>query len=108
MTEEIEKEKDYIDTASDFVDMLRKNIFVLLKFTKADGTVRNMKCTLNFNLIPKIDHPKEVDLSKILKLIKNNKIIHVYDLEKHGWRSVPYDRTEWVENPEKKRFSIKR
>ena len=103
-----EKEKDYIDSAADFIEMVRNNLSVKLKFTKADGTVRIMKCTLNFSLIPKIDQPKELNLPKILKLIKNNKIIHVYDLEKQGWRSVPYDRTEWIENVESKRFKIRR
>lgn len=70
---------------------------VKLKFTKKDGTTRIMVCTLDFRKIPKIDHPKTVNLPKILKLMQNSGILHVYDLEKKGWRSIPFNSIEYIE-----------
>ena len=66
-----------------------------------------MKCTLNFNKIPDKDKPKDINLPKILNLLNKNKIIHVYDLEKKAWRSVPFEKTKWVETPQQ-RFLIKK
>ncbi len=97
-----------IDKAVDFLEKIRNEDFVKLKFTKADGTERIMKCTLNFDKIPKSDQPKKIDLPKILKLINNSSVVHVYDLEKKGWRSVKFDRVEWLEDAENVRFNIKR
>jgi len=70
---------------------------VRIKFQKKDGTTRFMKCTLNFQKIPAVDHPKKVDLPRILKLMQNSGILHVYDLEKRGWRSVPFNDVEYIQ-----------
>jgi len=74
---------------------------VRIKFTKKDGTTRFMVCTLNFKKIPAIDHPKNVNMPKILKLMQNSGILHVYDLEKKGWRSVPFNSVEYLEAGDK-------
>jgi len=79
---------------------------VKIKFTKQDGTVRFMTCTLDFRKIPEIDKPKKVNLPKILKLMQNSGIIHVYDLEKKGWRSVPFNKVEYIEARDR-RYKIK-
>lgn len=50
-------------------------------FTKADGTERDMLCTLNMDIIPKSAHPKNVIETH------DNDIIRVYDTEKEAWRS---------------------
>ena len=68
-----------------------------IKFTKKDGNIRFMTCTLNFQKIPQIDHPKKVNLPNILKLMQNSGILHVYDLEKRAWRSVPFNTVEYIE-----------
>ena len=73
-----------------------------VKFVKKDGTIRIMKCTLDFTKIPKKDQPKKFNMPKILKLMKNSGIIHVYDLEKKGWRSIPFNSVDWIETPEKR------
>lgn len=73
-----------------------------IKFTKkSDGTTRLMKATLDFTKIPKEKHPKTVNLPKILKLIQNSGIMHVYDLEKKDWRSVPFKNVEWLQTASK-------
>lgn len=52
-----------------------------IKFTKKDGTVREMVCTLDEKYIPKSDIP--VGKSRH----KTKDVVSVYDLEKNGWRS---------------------
>lgn len=98
--------EDVITNVIDFLERIRKEDTVNIKFRKKDGSIRVMKCTLNFDRIPKSDHPKSVDLSKILKLISKSKILHVYDLDKQGWRSIPFETTEWLETP-KMKYHIK-
>jgi len=97
-----------IKSAVEFLRKIRAEKEVRIKFTKKDGTERLMHCTLDFEKIPSDDHPKKVDLPNILELIDKHDIVHVYDLEKHGWRSVPYSRSEWLEDAEGVRFSIKK
>lgn len=96
--------EDVITNVIDFLERIRKEDTVNVKFRKKDGSIRVMKCTLNFDKIPKSDHPKSVDLPKILKLISKSKILHVYDLDKNGWRSIPFETTEWLETPEMKYY----
>lgn len=97
-----------IDTAVDFLDKLRNSEEATVKFQKKDGSTRIMKCTLNFDKVPLAKRPKDVNLAKILKLIQNSNIIHAYDLEKNDWRSIPFDKADWVEFPGEKRYTIKR
>lgn len=100
--------EDIIKNVIDFLNRIRAEDEVTIRFQKKDGTTRIMKCTLNFKKIPKQDRPKEVNLPKILKLLRTSKILHVYDLEKHAWRSVPFEATDWVETPDKKRYRIRK
>ena len=97
---------DIIDSARDFLNILRSEKEVTVRFIKEDGTLRIMKCTLNFDEIPKKDHPKKIDLPQILKLIQKNQVVRVYDLVKRGWRSVPFNKVEWLDTTTK-RFKIK-
>jgi hypothetical protein len=80
---------------------------VIVKFRKKDGTDRIMRCTLDFNKIPIPDRPKSVNIEKILKLLQQNQIIHVYDLDKKAWRSVPFKDVEYLDT-RKNRFYVKR
>jgi hypothetical protein len=73
-----------------------------VRFRKKDGNARTMKCTLDFKKIPQKHHPKSVNMAKILKLMQKNGIIHVYDLEQKDWRSVPFERVDWLETPDKR------
>ena len=91
---------DLIDDIIELWEKIISNDEVTVKFTKNDGSIRIMKCTLNFDKIPREDHPKKVSIPQILKLVKNSKIIHVYDLENHGWRSIPFERVEWLDTLE--------
>jgi hypothetical protein len=88
---------DTIKTALEFWQKIYDEREATVKFVKKDGTIRMMRFTLDFAKIPKKDHPKSVDLVKIMKQMNEKGIIHVYDLDKKGWRSVPFETSEWVE-----------
>ena len=96
-----------IDDAVYFIEKLRGDV-AKITFIKKSGELMYMKCTLDFNLIPKGDKPKSVNIQQILKLIRKNGIARVYDLEKKGWRSVPFNKTEYMElEKENKRYRIR-
>lgn len=95
---DLQADKDIIRNAIDFWRKIYDEGVVTIKFVKKDGTIRIMKATLDFAHIPKNKQPKKVDMSKIVKLMQNSGIIHVYDLEKKDWRSVPFDRVDWMES----------
>jgi hypothetical protein len=88
---------DTIKTALEFWQKIYDEREATVKFVKRDGTIRIMRFTLDFSKIPKKDHPKKVDLVAIMKQMNEKGIIHVYDLDKMGWRSVPFKTADWVE-----------
>lgn len=59
---------------------------VFVKFTKIDGTVREMLCTLDGTKIPAGAHPKGNSTAKV-----NTDTLRVYDLGTNGWRSFRMD-----------------
>ena len=91
----------------DWVRNLLQTQSVTVSFVKADGTDRDMKCTLNYDLIPippdivsttgRVDGivleskkprkaPKEADPA----------VMKVYDLEAKAWRSFRMDRLKKI------------
>ncbi len=101
-------DSDVIVSAVQFWKKVYDEKEVIIRFTKKDGTTRIMKCTLDFTKIPKRDKPKAVNIQQILKLIQKNKIMHVYDLNMKGWRSVPFDRVEWMDTKDRRYFTKKK
>lgn len=79
---------------------------ITVTFTKADGTERAMRCTLNWSMIPAAT-PKTVD-NRIDELVTEAKkerktpkepdpaVIKVFDLEASAWRSFRMDRLRRV------------
>ena len=103
------KKNDIISDVVEFWKKLKSNKESLVKFVKKDGTTRLMRCTLNFKYIPKEAKPKSIDVPKILNMARKSKVIRVYDIESHGWRSIPFDKSEWLEDTDTNtRYSIKR
>jgi len=98
---------DIIDDVIEFWEKIREEDEVTVRFTKADNTIRIMKCTLNFDKIPVDKKPKSVNVPQIVRLAKKSQIIHVYDLEKNDWRSLPFKRCEWLDTPTNQRFYMK-
>lgn len=69
------------------MDFLKKNI-VEVEFTKVDGTVRKMQCTLMKDKIP----PATKDpISQEKVRTVNENVVAVWDIEKEGWRSFRLD-----------------
>ena len=97
MAEPLQFDPEVIQNALQLWTKLNTEDETMIKFTKKDGNIRFMKATLNFQRIPNVDHPKKVNLPKILKLMQNSGILHVYDLEKRAWRSVPFNTVEYIE-----------
>jgi len=95
-----------ITSAIEFWHKLNQEKEVTVKFTKKNGEIRIMRCTLDFTKVPKVDRPKNVDISKILNLLQKSGIMHVYDLDKKGWRSVPFVRVEYLRTRDNKQFKV--
>jgi len=100
-------DKSIISSAVEFWEKLYEAGEAQVKFVKKDGTIRIMKCTLDFEKIPKEKQPKSVNMSKILTLMQKSGIIHVYDLEKKDWRSVPFKSVDWLLTDDNIRYKIR-
>lgn len=70
-------------TKIELLDMLVHGI-VSVKFIKANGDERKMKCTLNDKYIREDAKPK--DTNKVTTLQEN--LVRVYDVENEGWRTI--------------------
>ena len=95
-----------ITSAIDFLRIIQMEKEVYVKFTKKDNTIRLMKCTLDFTKIPEDKRPRSVDLRKILTKIQKSKILSVFDLEKNEWRSIPFEKVEFLITTNKKMYRI--
>lgn len=74
-------------TRTELLEVLTGENPVAVTFTKLDGTKRDMRCTLNLELIPTENHPKGTKQTK-----ENLDVIRVFDLdEDNGWRSFRVD-----------------
>lgn len=86
-----------------WVQALLHNGEITVTFAKADGALREMRCTLNFNIIPEDRHPKlpvvttddGVKQSK-KTAVKKDETQSVFDLDKNEWRSFRYDRLKKI------------
>ena len=68
----------------DIRELLKEGV-IEVKFTKKDGSLRVMKCTLKEDLIPTEHAPKGTG-----KVKSNSDVISVFDVENNGWRSFNY------------------
>lgn len=59
----------------------------VVQFQKKDGTIRNLNCTLNSDLIPSGQTPKNNDRS----YYNHDHVFRVFDLDKNDWRSINKD-----------------
>ena len=80
----------------DWVRSLLQKSAITVSFIKADGTVRDMNCTLNWTLIPDDKQPQDVQVEKLLETKKRKQpdehSLRVFDVEKQEWRSFRFDR----------------
>lgn len=85
----------------DWVKSLLQKDSVTIVFTKADGTDREMLCTLNWDQIPMSKHPGQPSVDGIVREGKERKqpdehSLRVFDVEKQEWRSFRFDRLKKV------------
>jgi hypothetical protein len=60
----------------------------VVEFTKVNGEVRSMPCTLNPRIVPPAPEPKVLAEGEVLKVKKENlNVINVWCLDKKEWRS---------------------
>jgi len=63
-------------------------------FTKVDGTLREMRCTLQGDIIPQ----EEFEKLKKNKHPRPDNVLAVWDLDKEAWRSFRVDSVCSLEN----------
>lgn len=86
----------------DWVRGLLQKDAVTIVFVKADGTEREMLCTLNWDLIPVDKQPGHPPIDgKFVKESKSRKdpdphSLRVFDVAKQEWRSFRFDRLKKV------------
>jgi hypothetical protein len=84
----------------DWIRSLLQKSTITVTFTKADGTNREMLCTLNWDVIPTDKAPKETPTTPIDGIVKESKqrkqpdphSLRVFDVAKQEWRSFRFDR----------------
>lgn len=85
----------------DWVRSLLQQQSITVSFVKADGTVRNMLCTLNWDEIPRDKHPGQPSVDGLVRESRQRKdsnehSLRVFDLEKQEWRSFRFDRLQKI------------
>jgi hypothetical protein len=89
----------------DWIRLLLQKTTARVDFVKSDGTVRQMRCTLDHDQIP-VSTAKPVPATKssgtVVEAIESVKprkqpsdeTLRVYDLDKQEWRSFRFDRLQ--------------
>jgi len=81
----------------DWVRNLLHSTAATVTFVKSDGTVRDMRCTLNWNSIPLDQQPKTVDLTESRqRKAPSEDSLRVFDLDINEWRSFRFDRLQRI------------
>lgn len=93
----------------DWVRSLAQKNEITVTFVKADGTVRDMRCTLDPDLIPEVSMPKgntaaPKTIDPVDGIIRESKprkqpdehSMRVFDLDVQQWRSFRFDRLQKI------------
>ena len=88
------KDKDW-DKFTKWLKSMLTMSDVTVTFTKTDGTERIMKCTLNPEMLPKVEPKTITEDAKPRK--ENTSAMRVFDLEKNEWRSFTIKNVTRVE-----------
>jgi hypothetical protein len=68
-----------------------------VKFIKASGASRRMKCTLQKELIPAASKSDPMSQKKVRAI--NEEVLPVWDIEARGWRSFRVDSVKLFNGP---------
>jgi hypothetical protein len=86
----------------DWVRSLLQKGPVTVVFVKADGTEREMKCTLSHDLLPTVPTPNKAAEPEVVQESKKPRkepdvhSLRVFDLDKNEWRSFRFERLRKV------------
>jgi len=88
----------------DWIKSLLQKSEITVTFVKADGTDREMLCTLSWDKIPVDKAPKVVSTGSIDGIVTESKVrkepdphsLRVFDVEKQEWRSFRFDRLKKI------------
>ena len=84
----------------DWVRSLLQKGTITVTFVKADGAVRDMNCTLDWEQIPADKQPQDVPVEKLLETKKRKEpdehSLRVFDMDKQEWRSFRFDRLQKI------------
>jgi len=86
----------------DWIKSLLQKSEITVTFVKADGTDREMLCTLNWDYIPSTAIISSSPVDGIIKESKKPRkepdphSLRVFDLEKQEWRSFRFDRLKKI------------
>jgi hypothetical protein len=76
---------------TELTELLRQNI-CSVTFTKVDGTVRTMPCTLDPAIVPPVPEPKVLAEGSEPRVKKpNDAVFSVWCTDAAGWRSFRWD-----------------
>lgn len=101
-------ESKSISGAIEFLKKLKGNKEVIIQVQTKENPDRIMRCTLDFDLIPKNKRAKKLKLENILRQVGELGLFHVFDLDKGEWRSIYYDKVKWLEDENKVRYSVRK
>ena len=74
-----------LELHTSYLNNLHNNI-CFVHFTKKDGTLRGMRCTLRSDMLP-----AQTDLEEHTQRKQTTEYVAVWDLEVKGWRSFRTD-----------------
>jgi len=74
-------------------EMLQNGVITVV-FEKADGTIREMNCTLNKDEMPAQLLTEEQNAAKVRT--ENNDLLSVWDVDANGWRSFHVSKVRKV------------
>ena len=82
----------------DWVRSLMQVTEVKIEFLKADGTLREMRCTLDWVRIPDEKQPRKPSIDGIVRESQQRDphSLRVFDLDKQEWRSFRFDRLQKI------------
>lgn len=80
---------------NDVIERLKNNI-VNIKFTKRDGSTRNMKATLREDIIPQATKADPLSQKKIRNI--SEEVQPVWDTDVKSWRSFRWDSLQGANN----------
>lgn len=88
----------------DWVRSLAQKGVITVTFVKADGTVRDMKCTLDGAQIPMDKQPKGQAVTPIDGIVREGRqrrepdehSLRVFDIDKQEWRSFRFERLQKI------------